>query len=326
MKLTPLFGLMALGLMSLPALAQEFPLTLTHAMGETTIPAKPARVLSIGVHEQDFLYALGVAPVGVHEWWGEKPYATWIWAEDERAALGAEPAVLMGWEINMEWVAAQKPDLIVASYFSDMTAEEYGLLSAIAPVVTAPVGFPAWGAPWQEELRILGQATGTADRAEAVITDLEAKFAEARAKAPSLAGKTGAVAYFMDGVVRTYNTADTAHRFLTNFGMVIPPEYDALAVERGHIDFSLENLAPIDLDMVFFPEEPPEGGPLSQVTVFAATRLAKEGRAINLGGGDLSAALSFQTPLAMEWMIEVLPPLMEAAADGDPATPAIFAQ
>lgn len=307
-----------------PALAQDFPVTLDHAFGSTTIPARPERVVSVGVHEQDFLYALGISPVGVHDWWGEKPYATWSWAEDERAALGAEPAVLMGFEINAEWVAAQNPDLIVASYYGDLTQAEYDLLSQIAPVITAPPGYPQWGAPWQAELRLIGQATGTSARAEEIVADLEGRIAAARAEYPMLQGKTGSTGYYYDGVVMTYNSADTAQRFLQDFGIVIPAEYDELAVERGNADFSMEQLSHIDLDLFIFPDEPAEGGPLAQVPTYAALGLATEGRAINLGGGDLAAALSFQTPLAIDWLVDVLPPMMAAAVDGDPATAVVL--
>jgi len=226
----------------------------------------------------------------------------------------------MGWEPNIEWVAALEPDLIIASYFGDLTQAEYDLLSQIAPTITAPPGYPQWGAPWQAELRLIGQATGTSAQAEEIIADLEGRIAAARAEFPMLEGKTGSTGYFYDGVVMTYNSADTAQRFLQDFGLVIPAEYDELAVERGNADFSMEQLSHIDLDLFIFPDEPAEGGPLSQVPTYQALRLAREGRAINLGGGDLAAALSFQTPLAIEWLIEVLPPMMAAAVDGDPAT------
>src|SRR6218665_1058296 len=99
-----------------PAAAQSFPVTVEHIYGTTTIPAEPLRVVSVGMHEQDFLYALGIAPVGVKEWWGDHPYATWPWAEEARLAVGAEPEVMDTEGVNLEWVLAQDPDLIIAIY------------------------------------------------------------------------------------------------------------------------------------------------------------------------------------------------------------------
>jgi iron complex transport system substrate-binding protein len=308
---------MALAIIAVPALAQDFPVTITHERGETVIPAKPQRVVSIGVHEQDFLYALGVAPLGVHEWWGDYPYATWPWAESARLAVGAEPEVHKGWEINVEWVATLEPDLIVASYFSDLDDETYQLLTQIAPVVTAPPGYPAWGAPWQDELRLLAEATGTSAKAEEIIAGLEKQFADVRAAYPQFAGKTAATGYFDAGVVRTYNSADTAHRFLQAIGLSIPKVYDEQAVERGHIDISTENLDLIELDAFVWPDGT---NGLETTSVYQNTRLAREGRSVSLGGGVPAGALSFQTPLALGYLLETLPPMIDAAIDGDVST------
>ncbi|MDO8360080.1 MAG: ABC transporter substrate-binding protein [Devosia sp.] len=298
-------------------LGQDFPVTITHQFGETTIAVAPVRVVSVGMHEQDFLYTLGIAPVGVHEWWGDYPYATWPWAEAAREAAGATPEVLKGFDINIEWVAAQHPDLIVATYYGDLDEATYRLLSAIAPTITAPKGFPQWGAPWQDELRLLGQATGRSAKAEEIIVGIDAGFAAARAAFPALAGKQAAVGYFDNGLVRTYNSADTSHRFLASLGLTIPKLYDDKAAERGHFDISPENLSLIELDAFVWPEGMAGIGELS---VYQATRLHREGRDISLEGGVLSGALSFQTPPALGYLIDTLPPMLAAAVDGDPAT------
>ena len=119
--------------------AADFPVTLDHQFGTTTIAAKPQRIVSIGMHEQDFLYALGIAPVGVHEWFGDYPYATWPWGRsgaqirrrNARRYSRASRSISNG-------LQALKPDLIVATYYGDLDAETFALLSAIAPTITAP--------------------------------------------------------------------------------------------------------------------------------------------------------------------------------------------
>ncbi|MFC0008612.1 hypothetical protein [Devosia nitrariae] len=50
--------------------------------------------------------------------------------------------------------------------------------------------------------------------------------------------------------------------------------------------------------------------------------IAKEGRSVWLDDGDglAYAAMSWQTPLSLGYLLDVLPPKLAAAVDGDPAT------
>jgi iron complex transport system substrate-binding protein len=92
-----------------------FPVAIEHAFGETVVPEEPTRIVVAGYTEQDTVLALGVIPVGVTEWYGDQPYATWPWA---RAALGnAQPEVLTnnGDGFETEKIAALEPDLIIAT-------------------------------------------------------------------------------------------------------------------------------------------------------------------------------------------------------------------
>ena len=50
---------------AVPAWAQSFPVTIKHAYGETTVPAKPLRIVTWGWSTQDAVIALGEVPVGI---------------------------------------------------------------------------------------------------------------------------------------------------------------------------------------------------------------------------------------------------------------------
>ena len=45
--------------------------------------------MSVGFTDQDFILALGVTPVGIRDWYGDQPFGTWPWAQDELGS--AEP-------------------------------------------------------------------------------------------------------------------------------------------------------------------------------------------------------------------------------------------
>jgi len=316
----------AFSLVATFATAAGFPVTVRHSLGETTIAAAPQRIVSLGYNDQDFLYALGVAPVGVHEWWGAQPYATWPWAEATRLELGAAPEVLLSSETNLEWVAAQKPDLIVATYY-DLDQAMYDQLSKLAPVVAAPAGFAVWQAPWQEQLKLLDQATsGDTDKAETVIADLDARTAAVKQAYPMIVGKTGAVADLRDGQFTMWNSSSAPSRFLLSFGMVFPQALDELADDTGWIRLSPELIEMIDLDAVVWPIDTPTSTKqhdIEAMSLYQTLRLPREGRSVWLddGKGVLASALWFQSPLSIAYIIDKLPPMLAAAVDGDLATP-----
>jgi iron complex transport system substrate-binding protein len=318
-------GLAVAAALATPAFAQSFPVTVEHIYGTTTIPAAPLRVVSVGMHEQDFLYSLGVAPVGVKEWWGDHPYATWPWAEEARLALGAEPEVMKTDGVNLEWVLAQDPDLIIGIYVT-MDEALYGELSKIAPTVVTPAGYAAWGAPWQAELTIIDQATsGNTQKSDAIIAEFDARYAAVRAEFPQLAGKTGTNVYVNeDGGFTAWGSGDLASKFLIDLGLSFPPELDALADADNRILISEENLRLLDMDVAIWPVDADTGeqAKVEAMPLYQNLNLAKEGRSVWLddGKGLAYAAMSWQTPLSLGYLLDILPPALAAAADGDLAT------
>jgi iron complex transport system substrate-binding protein len=302
--------------------ATAFPVTIEHIFGETVVPAPPQRVVVAGLNEADYLYSLGIAPVGVHEWFGGYPYATGPWADSVREQLGAEPEVLEGFDVNVEWVASLDPDLIVVAYH-DIDQTMYDQLSAVAPVVAAPTGpgVDVFAAPWDVQFRLIADAVGRRDRAEEVIAEVDQAIERIRAEHPLLEGAAFDTGYLNeDGSITTYSSGDLANQLLSELGMHVPEELDAIA-DGIYITISPENVEMLDqLDTFIWLDDTGQAATrAAAMPTFAATRLHREGREI-APDLDIVAAIAFNTPLSIPFYLERLAPLLDAALDGDPAT------
>jgi iron complex transport system substrate-binding protein len=300
-----------------PSSDAAFPVTIEHKYGETTIDAEPVRVVSVGFGEHDGLLALGVIPVAVRDWYGDQPFATWPWAQDE---LGdAEPVVLASDEENFEQIAALEPDLIVG-ISSGMTDEQYEILSAIAPTVAQPGEYIDYGTPWDVALEITGRAVGRSAEAEQVIADTKQLFADAIAEHPEFAGASAAVTFFFQEQPGAYGSEDIRSRALTDLGFTIPTEIDELAGEAFFVSISAEDLSVIDTDVVVWIGLGEDNtAAVRDLPTRPSTRAFQEGREI-VADDLLSGAFSHASPLSLEYVIEHLVPELALAVDGDPAT------
>ena len=213
------------------AQAQPFPVTITHAHGQTKIPAEPKRVVTWGWSNEDVVIALGVIPVGMpFQAYGGGDNGVHEWVENALEAAGAEmPAILdAAGEPPVEQIAALKPDLIIAAY-SGITEDQYALLSGIAPTI-AYVGAP-WSTSWQDLTLIIGKALGKEAEAKTLVDETTAWVGAEFARYPALREVTFASANDYDGAMAIYAPLDARMKFLTDFGMVMDPSVAALAPE-----------------------------------------------------------------------------------------------
>jgi iron complex transport system substrate-binding protein len=298
-----------------------FPVTIETKYGSVEIPAAPERVVSVGYSDQDPLLALGVVPVGIRDWYGDMPYAVWPWAQD---ALGdAQPALLSAVEIDFEAVAALQPDLIVGVY-SGMTDAEYESLAAIAPTLAQPADYPDFGVPWQVGTRMIGEAVGKLPEAEAMITDVEQQFTEARAAHPEFEGKSGVVGFVLEeGVIGGYGPHDIRAQMLERLGFVTPPEIASRSTDLFYASFSLEEIGLLDADvLVWIAGDETVMQRIRQIPLREQLRAAKEGREVFLDDIVDGGAASFSSVLSLPYLLDRLVPRLAAAVDGDPSTAA----
>lgn len=301
----------------------SFPVTVEHAFGETTIDAEPQRVVVVGYTEQDTVLALGVQPVGVTEWYGEQPYATWPWAQD---ALGdATPEVLSADDgFEYEKIAALTPDLIIGTN-AGLTDEDYAQLSDIAPTIAHSGDYTQYFEPWDVQARSIGAALGKAEEVEGLIDGIATKFADARAAHPEFEGASAVFLQnaFYDGAAIAYQNG-LSTGFLTGLGFVVPSEIDRFAPAEGggQANIPLENLSVLDVADVLLwgTENPADRTALESEPVYEGLRAVEDGRQV-FTDGVTAGAIYFTSLLSLPYVIDKLTPAFASTLAGNgPAT------
>ena len=293
-----------------------FPVSVTHKYGQTAVEEEPVRVVSVGVTEQDILLQLGVVPVAVTEWYGEKPFATWPWA---RPLLGeAQPEVLSTSDgFEMERIAALQPDLIVGTN-SGMSKKEYELFSQIAPTIPAVEGSTPYFSPWREQTVQIAKALGQEAAGRAIVDDIDGRYAEVAAAHPEWAGRTATFSQGgpYDGQLFVYPPGLSTD-FLTDLGFTITTGFESFVPEVGsQAEISAENVGLIDADVIVFATEDAEMfDELQGFGTIGNLAAVAENRAVYTDE-TLAGAIYFDTPLAHAYVLDHLVPLLELAADG----------
>ena len=306
----------AASLLAAPKLHAAEELRFAHAYGETVLAAPARRVVSLGYTTQDSLLALGIVPQAIRYWYGDHPYGVWPWAQP---LLGDGQPMLMTGEVSIETVASLAPDLIVG-IGSGISEAEYALLSQIAPVLMQAPEFTTYGMPWDAELRMLARATGTSERAEALVADLHGRFEALRARHPDWQGQSAVCAWHEGGQTSAFLGGDSRAQVLREMGFRLP---EALAQMQGTDDFytalSPEDLSPIDADLLLWISDGGQADDLAALAMRRTLRANAEGREA-FCDALLSGALSFGSVLSVPYALKRLEPEIAAAVDGDPAT------
>lgn len=285
--------------------------TIKHVFGETTIPARPQRVVSAGYTEHDDLLAVGMVPIAVTNWFGDQPSGVWPWAH---AKLGpSEPVVLnLDNGIQVDQIAMLKPDLIVAIN-AGLDADTYKKLSAIAPTVAQSDG-EAFFEPWKDQANAVGRAAFQSDEMQKLIADVDGKFAEAAKNNSKFKDKK---ALLLSGSF--FGNTVTAARgwrtdFLTQMGFQIP-DVSAFGSDDVSAAIPRDKLATVldDADvLIWTTEADTEQAALLADPVIAGLTATKANRNV-FTTKDLAGAIAFASPLSYPIVAEQLPPLLSRA-------------
>jgi iron complex transport system substrate-binding protein len=303
-----------------PSFAQEFPLSIEHALGTTTIEARPERVVTVNWANHEVPLALGVVPVGMAfaDWGDDDGDGLLPWVKERLDELGAETPVLFdeGDGIDFEAVAELEPDVILAAY-SGLDQQTYDTLSEIAPVVAYPEA--AWSTDWRDMIRFNSRGMGMEAEGDQLIADLEAEIAAAAAEYPVLEGKPAMFITHLDttnlSTIRFYTSHDTRVQFFEDLGLQMPQSViDASEGGSFSGEVSAENIDVFDdvkLLVTYGGQELIDA--LNADPLTSKMPAVQSGSIVTLKSDPLGTAAN-PTPLAISWVLKDYVKLLAEAA------------
>ncbi|MFI6843922.1 ABC transporter substrate-binding protein [Kitasatospora sp. NPDC050467] len=226
---------------STSASAATGPRTVRHARGESTVPARAARVVVLDTDALDSAATLGLTPVGATAVAEGAPLSGYLPA----AQLAGIKRVGTIGQPSLEAVAALKPDLILSNQVRD--DKRYDELSKIAPTVLTKTTGPAW----RENVRLHAEALGRQSEAAAAEAAYRAKAAElvTALGGPEKAAATRVeMARFLAGApTRLYLNGTFVGSILKDLGLGRPANQDGFSME-----ISPEQVDQAAADVIFY--------------------------------------------------------------------------
>ncbi|MEE1800830.1 iron-siderophore ABC transporter substrate-binding protein [Streptomyces sp. JV176] len=141
----------------------EFPRTVGHFEGKTTIEAAPKKIVVISTGQADALLTLGTVPAGSTRGDGADLVPQYLKDDfpKDAAALGKVVDVGSRVDPNLETIANIKPDLILMNVAGKNAKGLYKALSAVGPTVATQ----GTGLYWKQDFLLVADGLGKADRA-----------------------------------------------------------------------------------------------------------------------------------------------------------------
>jgi iron complex transport system substrate-binding protein len=302
--------------------AEFTPVTIEHALGTTTIDAKPERVATVNWANHEVPLALGVVPVGMAaaDFGDDDGDGLLPWVSERLEELDAETPVLFDETdgIDFEAVADTNPDVILAGY-SGLTQEDYDTLSEIAPVVAYPEA--PWATPWREMIEINATGMGMEDEGEELVASLEGDIADAVGEYPQLEGKATMFLTHVDTTdlseVSYYTPFDTRSAFFEDLGLSTPasvteastdPEQFSGTVSAEQVDVFN------DVDIIVTYGDQALVDALNADPLLSQIPAVKSGAIVLLPDTPLGTAAN-PTPLAISWVLGDYVSMLAEAAD-----------
>ncbi|MGI9004157.1 MAG: ABC transporter substrate-binding protein [Pseudonocardia sp.] len=210
-----------------------------HAMGTTTVPADPQRVVVLDTQELDAALSLGLVPVGATRTTVAEALPSFLAGKAPAAEIATVGTIA---DPNLEAIAALQPDLILSSKLRH--EDIYQQLSAIAPTVLAE----RTGDAWKGNFLLYADALGRKPAAEQQLADYEARAAALGTRVGA-ADTSVSVVRFTAEEIRLYSPKSFIGTVLADVGFV-RPEVVARSTET-FVKISPEQLGMAAGDVIF---------------------------------------------------------------------------
>jgi iron complex transport system substrate-binding protein len=229
---------------SASAAGSAFPLTITTSAGPVTIKSDPARIVSLSPTATEDLYAVGA---------GKQVVAV---DKSSNYPPGVPKTSLNGVTPNLEAIAHYDPSLVVT--YQDANGLVAGLKKLGVPVLVEPAATTLNGAYAQIEQ--IGQATGHATQAQAVITGMRAQVSADLKKAGTAHSD---LSYFWEVSANPYYSATSTTIFgqiVGMFGLKDIADKVAKASDGGYPELTEEYIVASKPQIIFLTDNDPGDG------------------------------------------------------------------
>ncbi|MCF8607320.1 iron-siderophore ABC transporter substrate-binding protein [Gordonia sp. HY442] len=300
--------------------AAGYPVTVGSTLGDVTVPTRPERVVTLGWGSTEAALALGVTPVGIRDMASDTTDGSGIqpWVADR---LGDEKPELLdetSKSVPFEKIASLKPDVILAVQ-SGLTADQYALLSKIAPTVAYP-GAP-WQTSWRDQATTVGTVLGKPDEAKQLVADADARLAEVKRTHPEFAGKSIAATSVTDPASLGYYF-DTDPRVEMLAAMGFTPLESLTSLRESAPDgkyaaqVGWEGVARYSPDVLttWFLDASTKSGAESKPS-YTSLRAVQQKSNVALTDPDLVFAASSPNVMNLPWLLDRIVPKLSKAAD-----------
>ncbi|WP_284036268.1 iron-siderophore ABC transporter substrate-binding protein [Neobacillus sp. 114] len=227
--------------------------TVDHAMGSTTIKGTPKRVVVLTNEGTEALLALGIKPAGAVQSWLGDP-----WYDHIKKDMNGVEVVGTESEVNVEKIAALKPDLIIGNKLRQEAV--YNQLSAIAPTVFSET----LRGDWKENFKLYAKAVNQEEKGNKVLSDFDNKVASLKEKLGDKVNQEVSVVRFMAGKSRIYYTDSFSGVIFNELGFKRAAQQAELFTPSNKlgnlaVEVGKEVIPKMDADVLFYFTYAPNG-------------------------------------------------------------------